>query len=123
MKNTPYVFLSYSRRDRVQATALEKALEASGLHARGVVVLVTAATASSEWVTYEYTLAAGSGVPVIAVVVHGAKVPDPVRQQFQTVDYLEARSAAKAITEGIRYQSRSIVRRRESAPQLLAKFQ
>ena len=142
----PGVFLSYSRRDSARASVLEAGLKAQGLQvwrdaqsiragahwfeaieegvrrARAVVVLVTETSARSEWVTYEYGLAKGARVPVIAVVTRGAKVPDPVRQ-FQIVQYSGAGSAAKKIYEGIRDQSRSIGRDRAAIPTLVAKFQ
>lgn len=146
MKRNPGVFLSYSRKDSERATALEQALGKRGLPvwrdarsiaagerwseaiekairgARGVVVLLTAASADSDWVTYEYAFATGAGVPVVAVVLRGVKVPSPV-QQFQIVQYSGAQNAARRVDEGIRAQSRDIGQERASAPKLVAKFQ
>jgi hypothetical protein len=146
MKKRPSVFLSYSRKDSKLATALEKALRERNLHvwrdvrsimagerfsdsieqgirdSRGLVVLITAASASSEWVTYEYAFATGARVPVVAVRVQKATVPSPI-QHFQVVEYSDARSAAERIDQGILKQSRAATRERASAPKLVAKFQ
>jgi hypothetical protein len=146
MKQTPSVFLSYSRRDSARARALEAALKARKVpvwrdvrsiaagerwsdaieqgirESRGVAVLITAASAASEWVTYEYALATGAQVPVVAVRVRKAMVPSPIRR-FQIVEYSDARSVAKSIDQGILAQSRAAGRKRASTPTLVARFQ
>jgi hypothetical protein len=146
MNKRPALFLSYSRNDEESAAALEKALEARGLRvwrdvrnisagerwhdaiedgvrkARAVVVLVTETSAKSEWVTYEYALATGAGVPVVAVVADGAEIPAPI-QKFQIVRYSRSRQAAEEIDDGIQNQSRSTGHERALVPKLIAKFQ
>ena len=146
MKKKPAVFLSYSRGDKALADALEGALLKLYAHvwrdvrsikagtrwsasieqgirgSRGVVVLITAMSASSEWVTYEYAFATGAEVPVVAVRVGEVSAPSPIRQ-FQVVEYTSARKAAAAVLEGLSAQSRAAARARASAPKLVAKFQ
>lgn len=146
MKTRPSVFLSYSRQDRARATALENALKARRLavwrdvrnidagarwseaietgirSSRGAVVLVTPTSTNSEWVTYEYAFATGAGVPVIAVVTRGTRVPSPI-QQFQVVNYTDPRSVATKIDAGLSAQSRAAGHKRAASPALVAKFQ
>jgi hypothetical protein len=138
--------LSYSRDDISLAKALESALDARDVpvfrdersitagqgffgaiekgirDCRGVVVLVTASSATSQWVTYEYAFAKGARVPVVAVRVRRAKIPGPI-QHFQVVEHTDAESAAKKIDDGILAQSRAAARERLSTPTLMAKFQ
>jgi hypothetical protein len=145
MKKKPTVFLSYSRQDQARATALEAALKDRCLHvwrdirsisagarwsqaieagirsSRGVVVLITPASATSEWVTYEYAFATGAKIPVVAVTTRGARVPSPI-QQFQIVAYGEAGSVAKRIDAGLSDQSRAAGQERATSPTLVAKF-
>jgi hypothetical protein len=140
------LFLSYGREDVRLAKMLESALitrrlsvwrdeqsiepgqrwaleiEAGLRGSRGVIVLLTSASARSQWLTYEYALAIGARLPVVAVRVRGAKVPSPI-QQFQVIDYSTASSVAREIDEGILLQSRRAGKVRASAPQLLARFQ
>src|SRR3977135_2442055 len=135
MKNRPTVFLSYSHHDQARASAIEDALTARGLHvwrdirsiaggarwseaiengirgSRGAVVLITASTASSEWVIYEYAFATGAGIPVVAVMTRGAAIPNPI-QQFQVVKYTDPRSVAKKIDAGLSDQSRAAGQKR-----------
>jgi hypothetical protein len=146
MKKGPKIFLSYSRKDSESAEALEQALLKRGLQvwrdvrsiaagerwsdsiengireARGVVVLLTAASSNSEWVAYEYAFATGARIPIIAVVGRGGAVPGPI-QRFQTVSYSQPRSVAKVIDDGIAIQYRAAAQERASAPKLVAKFQ
>jgi hypothetical protein len=146
MKKKPGVFLSYSRKDGALADILEKALRKRSLQvwrdersiaageswpdaieqgirdSRGVVVLITEASATSQWVIYEYAFATGAKVPVIAVRVRGAIIPSPI-QRYQVVEYSGAPSAAQMIDEGILRQSREAARERASTPKLMAKFQ
>jgi hypothetical protein len=146
MKRRTPIFLSYSRTDTDRAVALEQALQQRGLTvwrdarsiaagerwaeaiekgirgARGVVVLVTAASARSEWVTYEYAFATGARIPIVVVAVRGARVAVPL-ERFQTVPYSEASGAAKKIDDGIQAQSRAAGQERATAPIILAKFQ
>jgi len=99
--------------------AIQKGIRGS----HGLVVLVTPASAESEWVTYEYALARGARVPVVAVRVDGARVPKPIRN-FQVVEYSSnAKQVAGQIDEGILDQARSAAKQSTSAPTLLAKFQ
>jgi len=90
--------------------------------ARGVVVLITAASARSEWVTYEYAFAAGARIPIVAVAAGKAKIPGPL-QGFQIVPYSEARQVAEDVDNGILDQSRTAGQERATAPKLMAKFQ
>ena len=146
MKNQPTVFFSYSRKDETTAAALEDALKKRGLSvwrdarsiipgerfaqaieagirgSRGVVVLVSPASAGSDWVTYEYAFAMGAGVPIVAVTMRGAEVPSPM-QQFQVVAYKDARNVAKQIDAGLSNQSRAAGLKRATSPILVAKFQ
>lgn len=145
-KKYGHIFLSYSRKDEDSARALEQALEALDLrvwrdtrsiaagtkwpealenairNARGVAVLMTAASAGSDWVTYEYAFATGAQIPIVAVIMGRAEIPAPLRN-FQIVSYSTPRNAAEQIVEGIRYQSRAVRRVRASTPRLVAKFQ
>ena len=145
MKKRPTVFLSYSRQDQKRAAALEDALGArdivvwrdvrsiaagerwaeaieTGIRgSRGAIVLITQASANSEWVTYEYAFATGAGVPVIAVSVQGAPVPSPI-QRFQIVTYTNPSTVAKLIDAGLSEQSRIAGQKRASSPILFAKF-
>jgi hypothetical protein len=73
-------------------------------------------------VTFEYALAVGARLPVIAVRVKDARIPAPI-QRFQVVDYSDARVVAKRIDEGILEQSRAAGQERASTPTLMAKFQ
>lgn len=142
----PGVFLSYSQKDSKRALALEKALKARGLSvwvdvhsinagaawfeaiqqgirdARAVVVLITQASASFEWVTFEYAFAAGAGVPVIAVVEPAVAVPTPL-QNFQFVKYTTAATVAKQVDTGIKDKLRLLGQARASTPKLVARFQ
>lgn len=146
MKRQAGVFLSYSHKDKKHAVVIEQALGGLDLpvwrdersilagqrwaeaiengiqRARGVVVLISTASASSSWVTYEYAFATGAGVPAIAVVLSGADVPDPIRR-FQIIQYSSAKAVAKQIEEGLHSQSRRTGSLRADAPKLLAKFQ
>lgn len=146
MKQHAHIFLSYSRKDKRQARALERALAKRGLHvwldvrsiaagtlwfeaiekgirdARGVVVLLTPSSVTSEWVTYEYALATGARVPIVAVVQTGSEIPVPIRA-FQVVNQSVASKAAKQIDEWIHAQSRSAAQKRASTPKLIASFQ
>jgi hypothetical protein len=146
MRKSGAIFLSYCRKDDKRAIRLERALSSLRLRvwrdlrniragerwpdaiergireARGVVVLVTAASAGSDWVTYEYAFATGAEVPVIAVVAQGGTAPRPV-QQFQVVWDTNVKTVAQKIDEGILAQSRTIGQMRASAPKLVAKFQ
>ena len=146
MKNRPTIFLSYSRQDRARATALEAALKDRKLSvwrdvrsiaagdrwaesiergirgSRGAIVLITPASANSEWVTYEYAFATGAGVPVIAVSTRDVRIPNPI-QQFQIVQYTDARSVAKQIDAGLSEQSRTFGQKRAASPTLVARFQ
>lgn len=146
MKKRPHVFLSYSRQDRARASALEESLKARRLgvwrdvrsieagtrwseaieagirSSRGAVVLITPTSTNSEWVTYEYALATGAGIPVVAVVTQGARVPSPI-QQFQIVKYTDPGSVAKRIDAGLSAQSRAAGQKRAASPTLVAKFQ
>jgi hypothetical protein len=145
MTKSTYVFLSYSRQDKKQARALADALKQRGLNAwldersipggakwfmeidrgirgaRAVIVLISASSRGSEWVTYEYALATGARIPVIAVVDPDGDTPQPLRQ-FQIVRYTGASSVAGKVHEGIRSQSRSAGRERAAEPRLVAKF-
>jgi hypothetical protein len=142
----PAVFLSYSQQDSERARILENSLKARGLQvwrdrrsigagerwseaiergirgSRGAVVLITASSASSEWVTYEYAFATGAGIPVVAVKTRGAPIPSPIKQ-FQLIDYTDPRSVAKKIDAGLSSQSRALGERRASTPTLVAKFE
>jgi len=146
MKKSPTVFLSYSRKDQARATALENALNDRKLHvwrdirsiaagarwsqaieagirgSRGVVVLITPTSGTSEWVTYEYAFATGAKIPVVAVRTRGANVPSPI-QQFQIVPYGDPRVVAKKIDAGLSDQSRAAGQERATSPALVAKFQ
>jgi hypothetical protein len=145
VKTTPTIFLSYSRVDQAKATALEDALKARHLSvwrdirsipagarwsetieagirgSRGVVVLITPESATSEWVTYEYAFATGARIPVVAVATRGARVPSPI-QQFQIVPFRDAASVAKRIDVGLSDQSRAAGQERAASPVLVAKF-
>lgn len=146
VSKTSKVFLSYSRKDSQCAKTLQKALTQRGLQvwqdvqsikagerwadsiekgildARAIVVLISASSADSHWVTYEYAFATGAKIPGVAVVLNGTKVPSPI-QRFQVVHFTRAREAAKQVADGIRTQSRSLAHVRTAAPQLVAKFQ
>ena len=147
MKKTgPSLFLSYSRSDSTIATALEVALKERKLNvwrdarsitagdrwfaaiegaireSRGVVVLITPASCKSDWVTYEYALAIGARVPVVAVCTLNANPPKPI-EPFQIVPYQDAKSAAERIDDGIETQSRAAAREDASLPILVARFQ
>jgi hypothetical protein len=142
----PSVFLSYSRKDHARASALEKSLKARGLRvwrdirsidagarwseaieegilgSRGAVVLIPTSSEISKWVIYEYAFATGAGVPVVAVITRGARIPSPIKQ-FQIVDYTDPRSVAKRIDVGLSKQSRILGQKRASSPTLVARFQ
>jgi len=146
MKKQAHIFLSYSRKDEGRARALEQALGKRGLQvwrdkrsiaggtrwfeaiekgvrdARGVAVLVTPSSAASDWVTFEYALATGARIPIVAVVPSGTEIPEPV-QHFQTVDYSTARKTASQIIEGIEEQSRAVRQALSKTPKLFSKFQ
>jgi len=147
MSKRPSIFVSYSRRDERAAIAMEKALRGRNLavwrdarsilagerwfdaieqgirSARGVVVLLSDASASSDWVTYEYAYATGARIPVIAVVLEDARVPKPIRN-FQVVEYTsQAEKLAERIDEGLQRQSRAAVKSSGLAVRLVAKFQ
>ncbi|MGY3037863.1 hypothetical protein ACVIIV_007033 [Bradyrhizobium sp. USDA 4354] len=144
---TKHIFLSYSSNDKKRADALERSLEAQKLQvwrdkhsinpsakwfdaiedgirdSRGVVVLVTKASRRSEWVTYEYSLARGAGIPVIAILAKGTAIPTPLRS-FQAVKHEDLDKVAEEIKKALADQSRAIGRdRASSAPVLIAKFQ
>ncbi len=146
MKKEASVFLSYSREDSELAGEVERALKKLGLEvwrdvrsiapgiewspaiakairqARGVAVLVTAASAKSEWVAYEYAFATGAGIPIVQIAARGATIPKPM-QSRQVITYAGPTSAAKAIDKGISYQLRSVGQARALTPKLVAKFQ
>src|SRR6185369_18090296 len=129
MKKASAVFLSYSVKNRKIATAIENALKSKGLavwrdvrsikagerwfdaiergirQSRGVVVLITADSSSSEWVNYEYAFAAGARIPIVGVRVAQASIPAPM-QTVQMVRYTNARQASEQIREGLLRQSR-----------------
>lgn len=110
MIQRPKLFLSYSRDDSPYALKLSKRLEggrfevfldvrdiAAGVdwfedielgirQANAVVVLLGQNTARSDWVTYEYALAMGAGIPIVALALPGATVPEPMRR-FQVLNY------------------------------------
>jgi len=144
---TKRLFLSYSSKDKTRAIALESSLEALKLpvsrdersispgtkwfdaiengirDSRGVIVLVTKASRRSEWVIYEYSLARGAGIPVIAVLADGTAIPAPL-QPFQAVKHEDPDKVAEKIKKALADQSRAIGRNRaSSAPVLMAKFQ
>lgn len=141
------LFLSYASDDKDLARDLERSLKAQKLpvwrdehsispgakwfddiedgirDSRGVVVLVTEASRRSEWVTYEYSLARGAGIPVIAILVEGTAIPTPLRS-FHAVKHENPDRVAEKIKKALRDQSRAIGRdRASSAPVLMAKFQ
>lgn len=144
MRGSATIFLSYSTEDSALATALEAALKsrqiqvwrdvrnlAAGVRwsgeieagirgSRGVVVLITEASANSAWVLYEYAFAIGAGIPVVAVVKEG-EIPAPM-QQFQIVNYTSALAVAKRIESGLSAQSRAEGQKRAAKPALLAKI-
>lgn len=144
---TKRIFLSYSSDDKDQARELERSLKAQKLsvrrdehsispgakwfdtiedgirRSRGVVVLVTNASTRSEWVTYEYSLARGAGIPVIAILADGAAIPTTLRS-FHAMKHEDPDKAAEKIKKAFANQSRAIGRDRASAaPVLMAKFQ
>lgn len=144
---TKRLFLSYASNDKQRARALESSLKALKLpvwrdehsispgtkwfdaiedgirDARGVVVLVTKASRRSEWVTYEYSLARGAGIPVIAILADDTAIPTPLRS-FQAVKHGHPDGVAEKIKKAFADQSRAIGRARAtSAPVLMAKFQ
>lgn len=146
MNRTPGVFLSYSRKDLLQALLVEAALRKRGLSvfrdassipggtqwfneietnvrkSRAVVVLLSKASRASLWVTYEYALARGATTPVVAVVLDsGVKVPSPLTH-LQVVRYSDPPDVAKTLDDSIRAQSRFLSRQRSSTPVLMAKF-
>jgi hypothetical protein len=139
------VFLSYCQEDLDRANALERSLKDRGLQvwldkqsisagaswfesieenipiSRGVVVLISASSTSSNWVLYEYAFARGAGIPIIAVTTPGVSIPDPLKR-FQIVDYTDPDVAGK-IDDGLKEQSRIAGQKRAfSAPTLMAKF-
>jgi hypothetical protein len=139
------IFLSYCGADDERADDIQEALCKRGLHvwrdrksisggvfwadaietairaSRGVVVLVTSASIKSDWVAYEYALARGAGIPVIAVVTAETKVPKPI-QNFQVVHYTEVSELAEKIDSGLRKQSRATGQGRAPSPRLMARF-
>lgn len=140
------IFLSYSRENLPQALALEKALlrqkvsvwrdersikagspwfmkiEEGIRSARGVAVLVSAASLKSDWVTYEFALAVGARVPVIAVSLQAPPLPGPMKQ-FQVLEFSNPTETAQKINDGITEQWRTINRAKSSGPVLVARFQ
>ena len=141
----PTIFLSYSRTDRDRARNVERVLAEDGLHvwrdersiyagtewsqaiergirrSRGLVVLLTQASAQSEWVLYEAAFAVGAKVPLVPVVVAGARVPAPL-SRFQGVKYGATRLARK-VDAGIRAQARETGEMAALSPKLVARFQ
>ncbi|MGT2437549.1 toll/interleukin-1 receptor domain-containing protein [Bradyrhizobium betae] len=139
---TKRLFLSYSSKDETRAIALERSLEALKLPVsrdersispgtkwfdaiekgvrdlRGVIVLVTKASRLSEWVIYEYSLARGAGIPVIAVLADGKAIPDPL-QPFQAVKHDDPDKVAEKIKKALADQSRAIGRNRASSAPVL----
>jgi hypothetical protein len=138
------VFLSYSRKDQAQASALDNSLTKRGLtvlrdirvdagadwaeaiekgirRSRAVVVLISTSSATSEWVSYEYAFARGAGVPIVGVIVGGEPIPGPL-QRFQNVPYTNPRKVALQVHAGFSEQSRAIGQNRAIAPTLVAKF-
>jgi len=100
------------------AEAIENGIRDS----RAVVVLLTAASAGSEWVNYEYAFAKGARVPIVAVCIEEGQIPGPLRR-FQALKFVNAKNAAKRINEGLVVQSRIVGYERASTPTLVAKFQ
>jgi hypothetical protein len=139
----PYIFLSYSHEDGGWASTLQQQLSGRGLsvwldkeipggtrwhemidarirEARAVIVLLTNSSAKSSWVTYEYALATGANVPVVAVALPGIAAPAPI-QHFQIVTYSTPEEALKQIHNGIEAQERSL-KERTISPVMLARF-
>jgi TIR domain-containing protein len=138
------VFLSYSRTDAGFADEIELALKGCqwdvfrddvsispgdlwetsidiGLKkADAMIILVSAASSLSQWVTYEYAFATGAEKPVIAVVLPGSQLPLPIRK-YQSVFY-PGDDAVEQIDKGLRNQVNRARRASESAPTLMAKF-
>ena len=141
-----HIFLSYDRKDAEPAQALERALENLDLKvwrdtrsiapgtkwleeiergirdARGVVVLVTSASVSSDWVMYEYAFAAGAQIPIVAVIQGKVDLPAPLKG-FQLTPYSGSANTAKQILAGFTEQARNVTRTRVLTPKLFAKFQ
>lgn len=138
----PYVFLSYSREDAGLASDLRQQLSSQGLNvwqdqdipggarwrelidarvraARAVVVLLSEASAQSDWVTYEYALATGAYVPVVAVALPGVAVPKPIGD-FQVVTYTTSGDVPARIGAGIEAQERAL--RERTSPTIMARF-
>lgn len=146
MKKLSKIFLSYSRKDSKRAEALERALTERGMNvwrdtrsitaggewpraieegireARGVVVLLTEASAGSQWVMYEYAFAVGAAIPIVAVLVPGTKVPWPLGR-FQVVPLSDPETAVEKIDKGLTEQARCAREGLASVPQLVAKLQ
>lgn len=101
--------------------AFSDAIENAIRDSRGVVVLLTSKAASSTWLNYEYAFAIGARIPVVAVMVKGAKIPEPM-QRFQVVRYTPVQEAAKRALRGIDKQLRNKSREVAAPAKLVAKF-
>lgn len=88
---------------------------------RGLVVLLTEASAESDWLLYEAAFAVGARSPVVPVVVKGKRIPAPLTQ-FQTASYRMI-GLARKIDSGIPAQVRITGEEEASSTRLLAKFQ
>lgn len=140
------IFLSYSHHDSKLARSFREALERRGWgvfldvrsinagadfserieqsirDARGLVALITRASAESPWVMYEFALARGAGVPAFAVVQKGTEIPAPMKR-FHALPLSPIRTALSEIERVIGEEARDLGRRRAAEPRLVAKFQ
>jgi hypothetical protein len=130
-----HIFISHSARDTRHLTTMRDNLLRIGYHpwidpnprpgqdwrfaiddallaADAVIVIVTPAAADSVYVTYEWSLALGAGIPVIPVVFKRAKM-HPRLQALEHFDYQAWESAAQFWD----YFTRELQRMLDIAPQ------
>ena len=137
-KDEPPLFLSYSSKDALAAIALEAALATNvwrdqrsiqpgeewepaiedGLRsARAVILIVSAHSAASPWVTYEYAFAIGAGIPVVALALEDIAQPAPLRR-YQWVPFAEALERPERIKAALERQHAA----REAKVRIFARF-
>jgi hypothetical protein len=97
-------------------TALDTGLR----KADAVLVLVSAKSVKSEWVTYEYAFATGAAIPVVAVSLDKTDAPGPIRK-FQAIAYPGPDAAAR-IHAGLLDQASRAAESLKTTPMLFARF-
>ncbi|MEO1643691.1 MAG: TIR domain-containing protein [Chloroflexota bacterium] len=130
-----HVFISFSQKDRRQMVTMRDNLVRIGYRpwvdpnprpgmdwrfdiddairaADAVIVIVTPAAAESVYVTYEWTLALGLGVPVVPVIFDSAKM----HPRLQTLEHFDTHGYA---SEGLFWEqfTHELQRRLNAAPQ------